>query len=109
MRPLAQKAVGMMKAQGLIRVVNHDLIDRTLREIGREYKPGLIQWLKSQPDRWSRLLQVENRINRAALTGNKEGLTAALADYRAFFKEMVNLHVSTGEQGELFTPGDVAP
>jgi hypothetical protein len=67
------------------------LINDTLIEIGKSYQPGLLMWLKSQPGGWARLLQVEDWINRAALTGNKEGLTAALQSYKVFFREMVRL------------------
>ena len=92
METLAQKAVGMMKAQGLIRVVNHDLLDATLMEIDREYRSGLIRWLKEQPDRWRELLQLEATINQTCLSGDEVRLRVTLAAYKTFFEEMVLLY-----------------
>ena len=67
-------------------------IDMTLGEIGATYKPGLLRWIRIEHrPQWREMVGVEDTINRAALTGNKEGLTAALAAYRAFFKEMITL------------------
>lgn len=64
-------------------------IDDALAEIAKEYRPGLLAWLKSQPDRWSRLLQLEDAINQTTLTGEGAGLRAALAAFKTFIKEMV--------------------
>lgn len=84
------KALEAIQQQGE-RVINHDLLDSTMLEIGRHYKPGLIRWIREHPDRWRELLQVESTINQTALSGDEGGLTAALAAYRAFFKEMITL------------------
>lgn len=65
------------------------LIDATLVEIAGEYQPGLLMWVKSQPDRWNRLLQLEDAINRTTLAGDGAGLKEALAAYKTFFTEMV--------------------
>lgn len=69
------------------------LIDGTLAGVAKEYRPGLLAWLKSQPDRWSRLLQLEDHINRTTLAGDEEGLKEALAAYKAFFREMLERYV----------------
>jgi hypothetical protein len=73
---------------------NHDLLDTTLMEIGRQYKPGLIRWLRTHPDRWRQLLALESRINEVVLS-KEDGSTLkdALSDYRSFFEEMVKQYV----------------
>jgi len=88
MRPLAQKALKAIQEQrGWI--VNHDLLDVTLQEIGRQYKPGLIRWIREHPDRWRQLITLESRINETALSKDDEiVLKDALSDYREFFEEM---------------------
>jgi hypothetical protein len=89
----------MVKRQGS-RVIDHNLIERTLMEIGREYRPGLIGWLKEDRGRWQRLLVLESRINEVALSKEDERvLKDTLDDYREFF----------GEMGVLFTKGDALP
>lgn len=67
-------------------------IDMTLEEIGGGYKPGLLMWLRSHPNGWARLLDIEGDINRAALAGDEVGLKVALGEYRGFFKEMSRLY-----------------
>lgn len=69
--------------------IDRDLIDRTLQDIGETYRPGLISWIKEDRSRWRRLLDLENRINQAALAGDELGLMAALTEYKGFFREMV--------------------
>ena len=68
------------------------LIDIALREIAKEYKPGLLAWLKWHSDQWNRLLQLEDRINQAALAKYEEGLKDALSEYRTFFEEMLKFY-----------------
>jgi hypothetical protein len=87
MGELARKALKMIQEQGG-RVVNMDLIERILQEIGKAYRPGLIGWLKEDRGRWRRLLALEDRINQAALAKDEEELTAALFKYQAFIREM---------------------
>ena len=70
----------------------NSLIDDTLIEIGKSYQPGLLMWLKSQPGGWARLLQVEDWINRVALTADEIGLRAALEAYKIFFREVISLY-----------------
>ncbi len=91
MRPLARKAIEAIEKQGG-RVVDPDRIETTLREIGKEYRPGLIRWIREKPDRWTRLLALEDRINRAALAGDHAVLEGVLSEYRAFFSEMVEVY-----------------
>ena len=80
------------------------LIDHTLQEIATDYKAGLLAWLKRQPDRWDRLLQMEGEINRTALPWDEHGLAAALEAYKAFFREMVDLY-EKAEEMPLFKGG----
>jgi hypothetical protein len=91
MRPLARKALEAIEKQGG-RVVDPDRIGTTLREIGKEYRPGLIRWIGEEPGRWAKLLDLEERINRAALSKDGVMLKDALAKYRAFFQEMVEVY-----------------
>jgi hypothetical protein len=68
------------------------LIDDALVEIAKGYKAGLLRWIRIEyRPQWREMLGLEDTINRAALTGNKEGLTAALQSYKVFFREMVRL------------------
>ena len=71
-------------------MIDHDLIERTLQEIGMEYKPGLISWIKEDRDRWAMMLDLEDRINKATLAGDEGILTKALEEYREFFREMIS-------------------
>jgi hypothetical protein len=100
MGPLARKALEAIKAQGG-RVIDHDLIDRTFREINETYRPGLIGWLKEDRPRWRRLLNLEDGINRAALAQDEAGLKDMLSDYRDFFVAMLQLY-GEGETLPLF-------
>ncbi len=91
MRPLARKALENIQRQGG-RGVNVALIETTLLEIGKEYRPGLIRWIREKPDRWTQVLALEDRINRAALAGDDAVLEGVLSEYRAFFSEMVEVY-----------------
>jgi len=88
MRPLAQKALKAIQEQGGW-IVNHDLLDVTLQEIGRQYKPGLIGWIRERPDRWQQLIALESRINEVALAQIEVVLREALKAYHLFFEEMM--------------------
>jgi hypothetical protein len=74
------------------------LIDETLREINRNYKPGLLPWLKRKPEQWGKIQELEARINQTALKQDKNGLTVALEAYKRFFPEAL----SVCGQGNLF-------
>jgi hypothetical protein len=82
------KALETMQQQGG-RVINHDLLDATLREIGETYRPGLISWIKEDRSRWRRLLTLEDRINQAALSKDDPGLKTVLSAYKDFITEML--------------------
>jgi len=99
MRPLAKKAADMIRAQGG-QVIDLELIEKTLREIGMEYKPGLLQFIKGQEGQWARLLELEDGINKAALDQDEERLRTAVNKYKAFFLRMGEDFVSP--QGNLF-------
>jgi hypothetical protein len=71
--------------------MDRSLIDATLVEIGRDYKPGLLMWLRSHPDGWARLLQLETTINSTTLAGDEPGLRVALQTYKDFIMEMGKL------------------
>jgi hypothetical protein len=68
------------------------LIDDTVIEIGKWYRPGLLMWLKRQPDQWTRLLTLESEINRASLQEDQDILLAALTEYKGFFREMMEVY-----------------
>jgi hypothetical protein len=68
--------------------IDFDLIETTLKEIGKDYRPGLIRWIREEPDQWTRLLALEDGINRAALSEDEIILRDALSEYRGFFEEM---------------------
>ena len=93
MGELARKALEMIKAQGG-RVVDTVLIERTLQEIGKEYKPGLLAWIRTEyrHSKWKELLQLEDQINGAALAGDEKGLRAALEAYKIFFREVISIY-----------------
>jgi hypothetical protein len=91
------KALSTMQQQGG-RVVDHDLLDATLQEIGETYRSGFIGWLKEDRSRWRRLLTLEDQINQAAPAKDERGMTAALEAYGRFFSEALSGHV----QGNLF-------
>ena len=79
------------------------LIDTTLREISKEYKPGLLLWIKaSRPQDWARLLKIEATINQIALAQDERGLTMTLSDYRKFFHDMISAYQGKGENLSLF-------
>ena len=68
------------------------LIENALQEIAREYKPGLLVWLKHQPDKWVRFLELEVSINQAAFSKDEAGLMNALEAYCLFFQEMTKAY-----------------
>jgi hypothetical protein len=88
MRPLARKALEMIQAQGG-RVHDMDVIERTLQEIGKQYRPGLIRWIRHDSGRWPEFLELEGSINAAALANDKKELAGALSAYRSFFSEVM--------------------
>jgi hypothetical protein len=99
MRPLAQKALEMIQKAGG-RVINHDLLDATLREIGREYRPGLIGWIKRESGQWNKFKALEDEINAASLRGDEQGLEPMLDAYKRFIRDMTEAYES---DGSLFT------
>ncbi len=101
MGELARKALKIIQGQGG-RVIDHKLIDRTLREIGQEYKPGLLAWIKDDRRRWARLLDMEDRINQASLSGDEKALVKGLEEYREFFSKMIPQYEGKGHTVNLF-------
>jgi len=79
----------------------NSLIDDALVEIAKEYQPGLLMWLRSHPDGWARLLQLEDQINEAALARDDPGLKVALQAYRLFFQDIIKAY-GEGETLPLF-------
>lgn len=69
-------------------------IEATLKEINGHYRPGLIKELMPQLNRWARLLTLEDGINKAALAGDEGTLIGALAAYRSFFSEALQVENS---------------
>lgn len=66
------------------------LIDLTLEEIGRDYQPGSLPWMKvNRPDEWGKMLTLERGINGMALGGNLDGLRGALNEYQSLIPAMV--------------------
>ena len=73
--------------------VDRSPIDDTLSQIAKDYKPGLLPWMKHHhPDRWAHLLELEAEINAATLAGNESGLKPALKAYRTFFSESLRMY-----------------
>lgn len=80
----------------------NSLIDSTIREINKEYKPGLLPWIKSSgPENWARMLSLGGRINQDALSKDEVMLKDALSDYRGFFSGMMKVY-GKGETLPLF-------
>jgi hypothetical protein len=96
------KALEALEQQGS-RMIDHDLVNRTLRKIGAEYKPGLLAWIREDQNRWRRLLDLENKINQAALTMDEAALKEMLSEYRSFFEKML-IEYGKGETLPLY-PG----
>ena len=66
--------------------------DITLGEISKEYKPGLLSWIKKdRPMEWAMMLTLEEKINPPALKGNIENLKDALSNYKKFILGMVKV------------------
>lgn len=105
MGELARKALEMIKARGG-RAIDTDLIKRTLQEIGKEYKPGLLPWIRTEyrHTHWEEMFTLEDAVNKAALAGDEAGLKEALSAYRTFFREMVELY-ERAEELPLFKGG----
>jgi len=82
------KALKTMQKQGG-GMINTDLIESTLMEIGKGYRPGLIRWIRERPDRWQQLIALESRINEVALAQIEVVLREALKAYHLFFEEMM--------------------
>jgi hypothetical protein len=80
------------------------LIDTTLREINKEYKPGLLLWIKkSRPEEWARMLLLEEGINQAALSGDGTGLKQTLSNYKELLLGIVEIfEIPKGQTGNLF-------
>ena len=76
----------------------HSLIDDTLREIGETYRAGLLGVIKADTQRWAKMLSIEAEINRAALSGDREGLRKALEAYKSMFLKAKDI----GRQEKLF-------
>ena len=68
----------------------NSLIELTLEEIARDYQPGTLVWMKrSRPKEWGTMLTIEERINKMALGGDRDGLRGALSDYQGLILAMV--------------------
>lgn len=102
MGELAKKALKALQEQGG-RNIDTDLIKKTIQEIDKEYKPGLLAWIRTEyrHSRWEEMFRLEDAVNKAALAGDETGLRAALAAYKTFFKEMADAY-SKGETLRLF-------
>ncbi|MBM4322975.1 MAG: hypothetical protein FJ115_05375 [Deltaproteobacteria bacterium] len=90
--------------------IDTTLIERTLQEINSDYPAGLLAWIqKEKPEDWQRTMDIEGRINKAALSGNREALTSALDDYKGFFTAVSKDYRETERQrpGEYQRSHDV--
>ena len=74
------------------------LIEQTLQEIGKDYRPGLVRWMRRESGQWSRFLTLEDEINAATFVADEQRLKDALSRYQGFFDEMLNVF----EKGEAF-------
>ena len=82
MGELAKKALKMLRVQGG-RVIDTNLVERTLREIGKEYRPGLLSWIRTtyRHTKWREMIALEDQINAATLAGNQLRLEQGLAEH----------------------------
>lgn len=79
------------------------LIEETIQEINKGFKPGTLSKLKPLQRAWQRMLAIENEINRMALAGDIDGLKKALERY----KGLLSVVDSGMEQRNLFGKQDV--
>ena len=64
------------------------LIEQTIQEINKAWKPGTLSGLKPLPGAWQRMLSLEDQISRKALAGDIDGLKKALEKYKGLFSVM---------------------
>jgi hypothetical protein len=84
--------------------MDEDEAKTTLQSIDRNYKPGMLAWLKvKRPGDWQKMIAIEAEINRAAIQGNEAELIIALDEYEGFVLGMVKMFgTRTEETGNLF-------
>jgi hypothetical protein len=97
------KALEMMQKQGS-GTINTNLIETTLREIGKEYRPGALEWIRiNRPEEWARMLTLEEGINQAALSRDMENLKQSLSNYQELILGVVEVfETPRGQTGNLF-------
>jgi hypothetical protein len=61
------------------------LIEETIQEINKAWKPGTLSGLKPLPGAWQRMLSLEDEINRKALAGDTNSLKKVLVEYKELF------------------------
>jgi hypothetical protein len=77
----------------------NSLIDLTLKEIAKEYRPEILAWMKAnRPNKWGKMLTFERRINGMALGGNLNSLRGALNEYQSLILAMVKEFKSLNEK-----------
>jgi hypothetical protein len=66
------------------------LIDLTLEDIGRNYQPGSLPWMKvNRPDEWGKMLTLERRITGMALGDALDDLRGTLEEYQGLIAAVV--------------------
>jgi len=88
-RPLVKKALENARRMGA-KVVDVELLENTLHEIGEVYRPGLIRQFKDNPTHWEEFLSLEAKVNEAAISGDREVLREALGEYKGFIVSMIS-------------------
>ena len=80
-------------AERLIKILDEAVlpsIEETLLEIGQDYIPGLVEWVRAnQPQTWTEIQQIEEAINASTLSGDTFGLRQALNQYREAWSRMI--------------------
>ena len=67
----------------------HVLLDLTLKEMQKSYKPGTISRIKGQhKEVWAKLISLEAKINHAVLAGEQKVMERALNQYRKLIKSV---------------------
>lgn len=87
---LIEKYRALKAHKGAILKDPYFLIDQTVEEINRGYKPGTLEWMKAnRPDEWGEILTLEQRVNEMAFRDDLDDLRGALNSYRELIFSML--------------------
>lgn len=67
-----------------------ELLTRALEDLGKRYPIGLYEYLfKHRPEKYKQLLELEDRIDVAYLTGTLDSLKSVLREYWTFHMAVI--------------------